>query len=52
MSYKDEMIDAFTDWMPDNYYDLPKHIQLDLYLKFEQDFLEGQFAWAEAREDR
>lgn len=49
---KDALVDAFEDWRPENYYELSKEEQLKIYLKFEQDFCEGQVAQAEAREDR
>ena len=52
MSWKDDIVDAFEDWRPENYYELPKDEQLKIYQKFEQEFLEGQVAQAEAREDR
>ncbi len=52
MSWKDDLIDAFEEWRPENYYELPKDEQLRIYLKFERDFCEGQIAEAESREDR
>ena len=52
MSWKDDLVDAFEEWRPENYYELPKEQQDKLYKQFEQGFTEGQVAQAEAREDR
>ncbi len=49
---KDALMDAFEDWRPENYYELPKDEQLRIYMKFEQDFCEGQIARAEQMEER
>ena len=52
MSWKYDLVDAFEDWRPENFYELPKDQQLEIYQKWEQGFLENQVAQAEAREDR
>ena len=52
MSWKDDLCDAWIENQPENYDKLSKDEQLRLYMKFEQEFCEGQVAQAEAREDR
>ena len=52
MSWKDDIVDAFENWRPENFYELPKDQPLEIYLKWEQGFFEDQVAQAEAREDR
>ncbi len=54
MSWKDDIVDAFMDWLPED-----KQLEKigaeeysKLYAKFEQEYLEVQVAKAEAMEDR
>ncbi len=41
MSWKDDLIDAFEEHRPENYYELPKDKQLEIFLKFEHEYLSG-----------
>ena len=54
MSWKDDIIDAFLDWIPEDLDidKIGKDEYLKLYQKFEQEYLEGQVAQAESREER
>lgn len=51
MSWKDDLIDAFEEYRPDNYYELPKDKQLEIYLKFEHNYISGMHDAAELMED-
>ena len=54
MSWKDDLVDAFMDWLPEDK-ELDKigaEEYSKLYAKFEQEYLEGQVCQAESREDR
>ncbi len=54
MSWKDDILDAFLDWLPEDktYEKIGAEEYSKLYAKFEQEYLEGQVAQAESMEDR
>lgn len=54
MSWKDDIVDAFLEWLPEDMEleKIGREEYAKLYAKFEQEYLEGQVSQAEAREDR
>jgi hypothetical protein len=52
MSWKDDLIDAWFENMPEDYDKMSKDNQLKAYMKFEREWIEGSYCLAESREDR
>jgi len=54
MSWKDNIVDAFEDWLGEErtFEKVGKEEYQRLYEQFEKEYLEGQVAQAEARENR